>query len=223
MADFSLELKHRANEGRIIVGVDEVGRGPWAGPVTTAAVYLQPDKLSTTLLEQLDDSKKIAVKKRERLAEHLLQACETGGVSVAFGEASVEEIDQKNVLAASLMAMARAVSALQKQLDQTIDYALIDGNKLPPDLCCPGEAIVKGDGQSWSIAAASILAKTRRDHSMRQLAEHYPGYGWERNAGYGTKEHQAALLSLGPTDHHRLTFRPVAECLSVNALLTHQD
>lgn len=214
MADFTLELENGAESGRVIVGVDEVGRGPWAGPVVTAAVWLPEGALPEAVTAQLDDSKKLSRKKRDALSEILLAASDAGKICHAFGEATAEEVDRLNVLAASLAAMSGAVQALGRKLGRVPDLALVDGNRLPGDLCCPGLAVVKGDGRSWSIAAASILAKTRRDAQMAALALDWPGYGWERNAGYGTKEHQEGLKKLGLTPWHRRSFRPVAALLA---------
>ena len=190
----------------LIAGVDEAGRGPWAGPVVAGAVILPAYQTSTPLLSGLDDSKKLSASKRETLFEQLL-SCAIIGV----GTAEVEEIDGLNILQASLVAMERALEALSPQPD----YVLVDGNKLP-NLPCPGEYVVKGDGRSFSIAAASIVAKVRRDKIMTQLAEAHPGYGWERNAGYGTAEHQAALERLGVTQHHRKSYAPIIKILSRN-------
>ncbi len=178
-----------------VAGIDEAGRGPWAGPVVAAAVILSADGV----LDGIDDSKRLP---RERRAELYEQIRATA--TVGIGEASVEEIDVLNILEATMLAMRRAVEALETRPS----HALVDGNRLP-DLACPAQAIVKGDSRSLSIAAASIVAKETRDRTMRRLARTYPGYGWEHNAGYGTREHARALETLGPTPHHRRSFRPV--------------
>ncbi len=183
-----------------IAGVDEVGRGPLCGPVTAAAVVLDISRLPPGL----DDSKKLTAARRAALAEAL-----EGCAEISIAHASVEEIDRLNILAASHLAMCRAIEGLAT----LPDLALVDGNRLPRDLPCPGEAIVKGDGRSVSIAAASIVAKISRDAIMETLAQQHPGYGWERNAGYGTKEHKAALLNLGVTPHHRRSFAPIRNIL----------
>ena len=180
-----------------VAGIDEAGRGPWAGPVVAAAVILSADGV----LDGIDDSKRLP---RERRAELYEQIRATA--TVGIGEASVEEIDVLNILEATMLAMRRAVEALETRPS----HALVDGNRLP-DLACPAQAIVKGDSRSLSIAAASIVAKETRDRTMRRLARTYPGYGWEHNAGYGTREHARALETLGPTPHHRRSFRPVRE------------
>lgn len=198
--DTSLESAAQ-NKGYVrIAGVDEVGRGPLAGPVTAAAVVLD----MTCLPPGLNDSKKLSAKKRAALAALLVDCAE---VSVA--EASVEEIDQLNILRASHLAMERAVAGLSP----APDYLLIDGNLIPKDLEIPAEAVVKGDGKSVSIAAASIVAKEARDLLMVDLAQQFPGYGWERNAGYPSKQHREALVELGVTPHHRRSFKPVHKIL----------
>ncbi len=183
-----------------IAGVDEVGRGPWAGPVTACAVVLDPDNIP----DGLNDSKKLTAKKREHLFEQILQ---TADVSIAH--VSVVEIDRINILQASLLAMENAVSGLKFPAD----FALIDGNKAPWNLICPCETIIKGDAKSSSIAAASIVAKVTRDRMMVALSQQFPGYGWETNAGYGTKQHQEGLKALGVNAHHRRSFKPIHKML----------
>jgi len=183
-----------------VAGVDEVGRGPLAGPVTAAAVILDPECIP----EGLTDSKKLGRARRETLCAALM-----GCAQVSVAHASVEEIDALNILRAAHLAMARALAAL----DPMPDMALIDGNMVPRGLTLPAQAIVRGDAVSLSIAAASIVAKTCRDRLMRDLAQQFPGYGWERNAGYPSKAHRAALLNLGVTPHHRRSFKPVHNIL----------
>ena len=183
-----------------IAGVDEVGRGPLAGPVTACAVVLDMSRIP----EGLNDSKKLSAKRRESLAEAILACAE---VSVA--SASVEEIDELNILRASHLAMERAVAGLLTPPD----HCLIDGNLIPKGLTVSAEAIVKGDSKSVSISAASIVAKIRRDCVMSALAQQYPGYGWETNAGYPSKSHRLALQNLGVTPHHRRSFKPVHNIL----------
>jgi len=200
MPDFSFESAARALGAIRIAGVDEVGRGPLCGPVTAAAVILDPDRIP----DGLDDSKALTPARRARLAE---QIAATAQVCVAH--ASVEEIDRLNILQASHLAMCRALAGLP----QMPDHALIDGNRLPRDLPCRGEAVVKGDARSLSIAAASIMAKVARDAIMVDLSQQYPGYGWDRNAGYPTRDHLQALLDLGVTPVHRRSFRPVHNIL----------
>ncbi|SLN28363.1 Ribonuclease HII [Roseovarius albus] len=198
--DFSYETEALKRGARCVAGVDEVGRGPLAGPVTAAAVVLDPRRIP----EGLNDSKKLTPKRREMLFDVLMECAD---VSVAH--ASVEEIDELNILRASHLAMERAVAGLKT----TADYALIDGNMIPKDLPVKAQAVIKGDAVSVSIAAASIVAKITRDRIMEDLAQQFPGYGWERNAGYPSKQHKEALQSLGVTPHHRRSFKPVHNIL----------
>ena len=198
--DYSLEQAATEAGARRIVGVDEVGRGPWAGPVVAAAVWLDPAKIP----EGLNDSKKLSAARRDALE---LQIAAVADVSVAL--ATVEEIDEINILAATYLAMQRAIAGLSI----APDHLLIDGNRLPPDLPAPAQAIIKGDGRSQSIAAASIMAKIWRDRLMVDLAQQHPGYGWETNAGYGTKTHQSGLREFGVTPHHRRSFKPIHNIL----------
>lgn len=198
--DDRLEHAARARGFLRIAGVDEVGRGPLAGPVTAAAVVLDLDHIP----DGLNDSKQLTALRRA-LLEPTIQ--ETGQVSIAH--ASVAEIDQINILRASHLAMERAIAAL----DPAPDFVLIDGNRIPRDLTIPAQAVVKGDTKSVSIAAASIMAKMCRDRLMVDLAQQHPGYGWETNAGYPTKSHKEALRNLGVTPHHRRSFKPVYNIL----------
>ncbi len=211
MSDFSLEMDAGAAQGAVIVGIDEVGRGPLAGPVMAAAVHIPLALHTDPLLRDVTDSKKLSAAKRELIAGALV-----GLVPHGIGVAEVEEIDRVNILQATYLAMARAAAALSSRLDSAPDLYLIDGNRLPP-LPVPARAVVKGDLKSLSIAAASIIAKVHRDTAMRVLAEAHPGYGWERNAGYGTAEHLAGIAAFGVTDHHRRSFRPVREALFAGA------
>ena len=198
--DYTYEALALSQGFTLIAGVDEVGRGPLAGPVTAAAVILDPAHIPVGL----NDSKKLSANRREALYDELL-AC----ADVSVAHASVEEIDAINILRASHLAMERAVLGLR----QTADIALIDGNLIPRGLSIPAQAIIKGDAASVSIAAASIVAKITRDRIMEALAQHFPGYGWETNAGYPSKSHKAALLNLGVTPHHRRSFKPVHNIL----------
>ena len=188
----------------IICGIDEAGRGPLAGPVVAAAVIL-PMTVPAVLLEQLDDSKLLSARKREALFTVIVETAQVG-----IGRAEVEEIDRVNILQATFLAMKRALDQLQAVGGLGVDCALVDGNQRPP-LPCEVACIVKGDGRSLSIAAASVIAKVTRDRLMAQLALAFPGYGWDHNAGYGTVEHQQALRRLGPTPHHRRSFAPIAD------------
>lgn len=199
MPDFAFE---RA-AGGLVAGVDEAGRGPWAGPVVAAAAILDPAALPQALADRLDDSKQLSRKTRTALFDIL-----RSGAEVAVGVASVEEIDELNILAATMLAMRRAVDALPVAPESV----LVDGNR-PPAMPCPVRTVVGGDGLSLSIAAASIVAKVTRDRMMAELAEKHPGYGWERNAGYGTKAHRMGLERYGVTEHHRRSFKPIAAYL----------
>jgi ribonuclease HII len=198
--DFEFERAAMAQGHLRIAGVDEVGRGPLAGPVTAAAVVLDP----ACIPQGLNDSKKLTQKARALLYDQIMQAAD-----VSIAHASVEEIDEINILRASHLAMMRALNGLKPPAD----YALIDGNMLPRDLLLPAKAIIKGDGRSQSIAAASIMAKVCRDCVMLSLAQQHPGYGWETNMGYGSKSHMSALQELGVTPHHRRSFKPVHNML----------
>jgi len=186
----------------LVAGVDEAGRGPLAGPVVAAAVIL-PDPQKFALPEGIDDSKALTPARRDEIFAGL-----RGTTTIGVGVASVDEIDTLNILQATMLAMTRAVRAM----DQIPGVALVDGNHLP-DLPCPGDAIIGGDGLCLSIAAASIVAKVIRDRIMEGLARANPSYGWERNRGYGTSEHLGAIKSVGVTCHHRRSFAPVREAI----------
>lgn len=188
----------------LIAGVDEVGRGPLVGDVVTAAVILDP----TRPIQGLQDSKKLSEKRRQQLAGQIRERA----LAWSLGRASPAEIDEFNILAATLLAMQRAVAGLAVIPDKV----LIDGNRCP-QLPMPAEAIVKGDSQVAAIAAASILAKETRDEEMRQLAQRYPAYGFERHKGYPTKEHLAVLAELGPLPEYRRSFKPVQRALEAAA------
>ena len=199
MPDFSIE----SSLGGDVAGLDEAGRGPWAGPVVAAATILDPARLPPALAAELDDSKKLGKAVRERLFGHI-------GAEAAWGIglASVVEIDELNILQASMLAMRRAFDNLPRKPQ----HAIVDGNR-DPGLGVPTSCIVGGDGKSLSIAAASVLAKVVRDRIMADLAGEYPGYGWESNAGYGTRQHQQGLAELGVTPHHRRSFAPIAKII----------
>ncbi|WP_334191223.1 ribonuclease HII [Pararhodobacter sp.] len=185
----------------LVAGVDEVGRGPLAGPVTAAAVILDPARLP----QGIDDSKRLTERARDRLAQEIRDSA----LAFAVAHASVEEIDALNILEASHLAMRRALAALSP----AAQHALIDGNRLPKGLTIPAQTVVKGDAISLSIAAASILAKVERDAIMRELALANPGYGWEKNMGYPSAQHRVALQQQGITPHHRRSFGPVRKML----------
>jgi ribonuclease HII len=203
MPDFSFENALASRHGGPIAGVDEVGRGPWAGPVITAAVILLP-ACPPDLTAEIQDSKSLSHRRRTAIASQL-----PNYAAIGIGAASVPEIDQLNILAATMLAMQRAVA----RLPIPPAAVLIDGNRLPP-LPCPAQAVVKGDSLSISVAAASIIAKVTRDRLMAKLAQHHPAYGWDRNAGYGTRAHSAGLDAAGVTAHHRRSFAPIRARLS---------
>lgn len=202
--DFMLEAQLARTGACRIVGVDEVGRGPLAGPVTAAAVRLCPDAIP----EGLRDSKRLSAQARARLHDAIMASAEVG-----IGHASPAEIDTLNILYATYLAMSRAIAALP----HPPDHLLIDGNRLPPDLPCPAQAIIKGDGKVLSIAAASIIAKVTRDRIMADLDRQFPGYGWAENAGYPTQRHKNAIVELGVTPHHRRSFAPIRKILCLSS------
>lgn len=207
MPDWKIEDGHRG----LICGIDEAGRGPWAGPVVAGVAVFLTREVSPELLAQLNDSKKLSAKKREYLYELLRQEEQAGHILCGIGEASAAEIDELNILQATFMAMRRAV----ENLPQKPDIALIDGNRLPKDFPCANECFIGGDGRSYSIAAASILAKVYRDRLMSEMAKQYPHYGFEKNAGYGTKAHIEGLRQYGVTPQHRRSYRPIKEFLAI--------
>ena len=187
---------------RLIAGVDEVGRGPLAGPVISAAVILNP----ACAIEGLADPKVLSAKRREALCTQIRERA----LCWAIGRAEVEEIDVLNILHASLLSMRRAVLALTIKPQKV----LVDGNRCP-DLPCPAEAIIKGDATVKAISAASIIAKVTRDREMRDLHDQYPDYGFDRHKGYPTRLHRECLAKYGATVHHRKSFRPVRDVLSI--------
>jgi len=191
-----------------VAGVDEVGCGPLAGPVTAAAVVLDPKCIP----DGLNDSKKLTAKRRLELYWQLLDCAD-----VSIAHASVAEIDEINILRASHLAMERAIAGLQV----LPEHVLIDGNMIPRGLRLPATTLVKGDSRSVSISAASIAAKVCRDCVLVDLAQQHPGYGWETNMGYGSKKHTEALRSLGVTPHHRRSFKPVHNMLYQEKIVTN--
>lgn len=206
MPNFEFEDKFNG----CVVGVDEAGRGPWAGPVVAGAVVFLNRNIEEYLLENLNDSKKITSKKREILFEKIMQAKEKGDLLVGIGEASAEEIDELNILQATFLAMKRAVERLGKKPD----FAIVDGNQKPKGLGCEVMTLIKGDARSYSVAAASIVAKVYRDRLMCVLAKKYPDYGFEKNAGYGTKMHIDGLAKFGVIDGvHRMSYKPIQSLL----------
>ena len=197
-----------------VIGIDEAGRGPWAGPVTVTAIWLCPSAYDT-LPAGIDDSKKIKPPRRAALAAALMappHLSQTVSIEVA-------QIDQMGILKATFAGMVMAASELADKMVKAgwgaPVHALVDGNLLPPDMPLPATALIKGDSRSLSIAAASLIAKTARDQIMQDLALAYPDYGWASNMGYGTKAHQAGLDQFGLTPHHRHSFKPIRRYLDV--------
>ena len=195
--DFALEAAHAALGP--VCGVDEVGRGPWAGPVVAGAAILNLESSP----EGLNDSKQLSAKRREALAAALWA---DAGAVLALGAASVREIERLGLGPACDLAMVRAIARLRLRPG----FALVDGRRLPRGLPCAGLAVVKGDARSQSIAAASIIAKVARDRAMSRLHHRRPFYGWDRNAGYGVSVHAEGILTFGLTPHHRRNFKPIA-------------
>ena len=188
-----------------VAGVDEAGRGPWVGPVVAGCVFFVNRNVDAKLLENLNDSKKISKKKREMLFDLLHIEAEKGNVLIGIGEASAKEIDEINILNASFLAMKRAVENAKIKPDMV----LIDGNREPKDFDYKTKAVIKGDAKSYSISGASILAKVYRDRLMEDMAKKYPYYGFEKNAGYGTKAHIEGLEKYGITPEHRKSYAPI--------------
>ena len=202
MPTFDLEAAELELRGGPVAGVDEAGRGPWAGPVVAAAVVLDSGRIPPGI----DDSKALDADARERLYGQIAAAA----LAIGVGIGDVERIDRDNILAATMWAMARAVG----ELELKPKLAIVDGNRAPR-LSCPVRTIVKGDAKCLSIAAASIVAKVTRDRLMIALGRELPGYGFERHKGYGTREHQDALRRLGVTPHHRRSFRQIQLALGL--------
>ncbi len=201
--DFAHELNY-GKSGRIIAGIDEAGRGPWAGPVVAAAVIFAHD--NDKIPAGIDDSKKLSPQRRKIVYQQIIAQTKW-----SVGIASVEEIDKLNILAATKLAMRRAVESLPLKPD----VALVDGNSAP-GLDCETITIIGGDRKSLSIAAASIIAKVTRDEIMHLLALEFPNYGWEKNSGYGTALHQKGLDEFGITPYHRRSFAPIRKLLTEN-------
>ena len=202
-ADFILEDQYKG----LVCGIDEVGRGPLAGPVVAACVVIPKEKRSLDFIIHIKDSKRVSPKKREMLYKVI-----TDLFPHAISVLSPQEIDKHNILQASLLTMTKAHDTLLNKKNIVLEHALIDGNKIPI-ITTPASAIVKGDAKSKSIAAASIIAKVYRDRIMEDLAKEFPHYGWERNAGYPTLEHRQALIKFGATHHHLRSFAPVRRIL----------
>lgn len=208
MPDFSFENEFDFD----VAGVDEAGRGPWAGPVVAGAVIIKNHDLAEDLRAGLDDSKKLTPTKREKLYIRLFEEQAAGRILIGIGEASCREIDEINILQATFLAMRRAV----EKLPICPKAALVDGNRVPAPFPCVCRTVVKGDARSFSIAAASIVAKVYRDRLMAELGQKYPGYGFEKNAGYGTAAHIEGLKKQGVTPEHRRSYKPIREFLQNN-------
>jgi ribonuclease HII len=204
MPDFVLEEQY----GNLVCGIDEVGRGPLAGPVVAACVYIPPEKRGLSFICGLQDSKKLSRTKLEYFEAYIKEHC-----IWRVAECTVDEIDRLNILQASLRAMEKCYAAMP---DQSIS-ALIDGHMLPPNIPCAAYAIKKGDDRSCSIAAASIIAKLTRDRLMEKLHNEHPQYGWNTNVGYPSPAHKKAILQHGITIHHRRTFSPVRDYIASKA------
>lgn len=211
MPDLSIE----AGFDGPVIGVDEAGRGPWAGPVTIAALWLNPTAHSN-LPAGLDDSKKLSAARRSTFHDILVQPPHDHELVIV----PVEVIDDIGILQATLRGMTTAASTLAARIEasgqRTVQQVLIDGNIMPP-LELPGQTVVKGDSKSLSIAGASVIAKHVRDQIMLDLASQFPGYGWDSNMGYGTKAHQEGLARLGVSPHHRRSFAPIRRCLEAGS------
>ena len=205
MPTFDFEKKYKG----LIAGTDEAGRGPWVGPVVAAAVCFADLKITDTLALELNDSKKLSAKKREKLFPLIYES----GAFIGIGQASAQEIDSMNILQASFLAMKRALNQIEEQ-GHLIDFVLVDGNRKPINWKWQTQEIIGGDGKSLSIAAASIIAKVTRDRMLCELAKEYPMYGWDKNAGYGTAEHIKALNEFGITPYHRKSYAPIKALLN---------
>lgn len=200
------DLKIEKQYQGIIAGIDEVGRGPWAGPVVACSLTFLKQNLPLDLKKVINDSKKLTEKARLKAYNILVDTPDL--CHWAVGEASVEEVDELNIHQATLLAMKRSLLSLNLK----VDIALVDG-RFVPQVPCQAIPVIQGDSKSVSIAAASIIAKVHRDRYMTELSQHYPQYGWNTNAGYGTTVHQEALKVYGPTPHHRKSFAPIRNLL----------
>ena len=204
-ARISFRLERQA--AGLVAGVDEAGRGPLAGPVVAAAVAVPGKRVPRALRGLVDDSKRLSAQRRGAAFAALRAAAERGDILFGVGACAAREIDAHGVLKATFLAMRRAVARLSARPV----LALVDGDLAPPGLECPVRTVIGGDARAFSIAAASIIAKEIRDLAMRNLALRHPGYGWERNMGYGTASHLQAIAALGATRHHRLSFAPLSQ------------
>lgn len=201
MPSFDIENKF----GKFVIGIDEAGRGPLVGPVFAACAWINRENFSKKLLDKIKDSKKIPEIKREILFEELT-AFDNSVFSYGIGCASVTEIDELNILNAAFLAMERAYIEITKKLE-AVNHILVDGNIIPKFIKKPANSIVKGDDKSYSIAAASILAKVSRDREIIKISKDFPDYNWHKNKGYATKDHINMIIKKGYTKHHRKTFK----------------
>lgn len=198
----------------IVCGIDEAGRGPWVGPVVAGAVVFLNKNIEPELLQNLNDSKKLSAAKREKLYDLLLSEEKKGKICCGIGMASAQEIDELNILQATFLAMSRAAEKLRIKPQ----FALIDGNRLPKQFLCQTACYISGDARSYSIAAASILAKVYRDRLLKDLAQKYPFYGFEKNAGYGTKDHIAGIREHGLISEHRKSYKPIKNFIATGQI-----
>lgn len=198
----------------IVCGIDEAGRGPWVGPVVAGAVVFLNKNIEPELLQNLNDSKKLSAAKREKLYDLLLSEEKKGKICCGIGMASAQEIDELNILQATFLAMSRAA----EKLSIKPQFALIDGNRLPKQFLCQTACYISGDARSYSIAAASILAKVYRDRLLKELAQKYPFYGFEKNAGYGTKDHIAGIREHGLISEHRKSYKPIKNFIATGQI-----
>ena len=207
---FNIEKSFMTNNSDIILGVDEAGRGCLVGPVVAGCVWINQEKFPTELLARINDSKKISEKNREDIYKHL---CELSDDVFMFEYDAVSAgvIDEINILQASLLVMKNAYQKLLPRLKNKPVMTLVDGNKAP--LITPCHTVVSGDALSFSIAAASIVAKVNKDHLLNEIGKKFPEFQFEKNKGYGTKAHMEALKKYGPTPCHRLSYAPVKECI----------
>lgn len=215
MPDFTYE-RQIGTDG-LVFGMDEAGRGPWCGPVVAACVCWPGLKIPDEIRQTVDDSKKLSVKRREKLFDLILAS----PALVGIGQASAAEIDAHNILQATFLAMSRALEDVRTK-GYVPAAVLIDGNRAPKNWTVPCQTVIGGDAKSLSVAAASVIAKVTRDRIMCGLATHYPAYGWDKNAGYGTKTHVQALHAYGITPHHRMSYAPIAKLLAEGAPLQEQ-
>lgn len=207
---FNIEKSFMTNNSDIILGVDEAGRGCLVGPVVAGCVWINQEKFPSELLARINDSKKISEKNREDIYKHLCEL-DDDVFMFEYDAVSAGVIDEINILQASLLAMKNSYQKLLPRLKNKPVMTLVDGNKAP--LITPCHTVVSGDALSFSIAAASIVAKVNKDHLLNEIGKKFPEFQFEKNKGYGTKTHMEALKKYGPTPYHRLSYAPVKECI----------